>query len=692
MLYDVITQSRSESGADCEAISVAKDVYHGIELVDEYRWLEDGHSQRTRDWITEQTTRTRAYLDALPGRGTIRKRVEELQSFELIDTPVKVGSRIFFVKRAPNREQRTIMMRDTLQGEDIILVDPAEKRQGSAVAVTFLDVSGDGQFLVYAVKNGGEDSQEIEILDIDRKTVLSDRLPRGYFRGLAFSSDMKGFYYSHESLSCSRPHLRTVKWHAFGTRMEDDVEIFSAGEDPRLHLLLLSASGSNYLGYYLLRSLETVTVDFLVHDPSSSASPKCIVQGMTKSFRPTFAEDKIVVATQLNAPNGRIVEINPKQPEPRHWREIVHESQSRIETFVVWKRKLFLKFTNNLRSRIEVYDFHGVREHVIHAPDQGTLTLFAPHAASEKVFWSFTSFNRPPTVFTWTPGSADHEPLAESNVRFEASSMVVTQVRYLSKDGTSVPMSLVVDRNRIGCGPLPTVLSCYGGFGVNLTPRFTAYGTFLIEQGFLFAVANLRGGSEFGEQWHEAGKRHHKQNTIDDLIAAAEWLVANGYSKPSQIAIVGGSNAGLICAAAITQRPELFRAAICMGPLLDMLRFHLFDATHRWIDEYGCSENSSDFQALYSYSPYHRVKNGTQYPSVLFISGDADTRCNPMHVRKMTARMQAATLSSNPILLDYRPMWGHSPVQPLQERINALTDRLGFLCHELDVDLKRGEI
>ena len=283
--------------------------------------------------------------------------------------------------------------------------------------------------------------------------------------------------------------------------------------------------------------------------------------------------------------------------------------------------------------------------------------------------------------------SGEQREWAKSSVKFDPSFFEIEHVRYKSKDGTSVPMFLVARRERRTSKALPTFLTGYGGFGNSQAPQFNAYSNFLIEHGFLFAVANLRGGSEFGEEWHRAGRRHNRQNAFDDFIAAAEWLLENGYAARGRIAIGGGSNAGLLVAAALTQRPDLFRAVVCLGPLLDMLRYHLFDFARVYVHEYGTSETEDDFRHILAYSPYHSIEEGVPYPAVLFVSGDADTRCNPMHARKMAARLQAASSSSHPILLDYTPTWGHAPLQPLTRRIEALTDRLAFIFHELGVSV-----
>jgi len=306
------------------------------------------------------------------------------------------------------------------------------------------------------------------------------------------------------------------------------------------------------------------------------------------------------------------------------------------------------------------------------------------------LFYSYTSISKPAAVCCYDVRREETVSWSEVNSPVDPCEIAFEDTTYTSTDGMSVPLFLAARKDLLHSGPLPTFLTGYGGFGSCVTPRFTAFATFLMEQGFLFAVPALRGGSELGEQWHRAGKRENRQNSFNDFVAAAEWLIAEGRSVSGRIAIGGGSNAGLLVGAAITQRPDLFCAAICLGPLLDMARYHLFDFAAGWSDEYGSPEDQGDFQSLLAYSPYHRVSDGVAYPAVLLISGDADTRCNPMHARKMTARLQAATSSTRPVLLDYKPAWGHTPIQPFSTKIEALTDRLAFVGHELGVHVQPG--
>ena len=341
-------------------------------------------------------------------------------------------------------------------------------------------------------------------------------------------------------------------------------------------------------------------------------------------------------------------------------------------------------------TKVEVFGLDGRRKEAIPFPSDGTIDLLNRTTATEKLFYGYTSISKPAAVYCYDARREDVFTWNEANAPVDPSAIAVEETAYTSTDGTSVPLFLAARKDLLRSGPLPTFLTGYGGFGSCVTPRFTAFATFLMEQGFLFAVPALRGGSELGEQWHRAGKRENRQNSFNDFVAAAEWLIREQRSISGRIAIGGGSNAGLLVGAAITQRPDLFRAAICLGPLLDMARYHLFNFAAGWADEYGSPEDQEDFQSLLAYSPYHHVLDRVAYPAVLLISGDADTRCNPMHARKMAARLQAATSSTRPVLLDYKTAWGHTPVQPFSTKIEALTDRLAFVCHELGVHVQPG--
>jgi prolyl oligopeptidase len=663
------------------------DILHGIPVTDPYRWLEDQNSPQTRHWLEEQNAYARAYLDSLPGREQIKSRIEELLAVEVISEPWKVGNRYFYLKRTARSEQPAIMIREGETAEERVLVNPADIDTTGATAVNILAISANGNMLAYSVRQGGEDSHAVEFIDVGKRKKLSDHLTRGFCRGLAFSADREGFYYSHEAIGPSSSRWRAVFWHAFGTGNHEDRPVFFGGEDLKLRLVLFSSPSGKRLGYYKRYLMDPPKIDFLIQDISAGAPPQSIVEQLEGLFFPIILEDELFALTDRKAPNGRVVKIHLNKPEFENWREIIPESDSRIQNLAVVGESIFLTSVKDLATQIQIFDLSGNNEGKIRLPSTGTASLFPCRVDSDTIFCRFTSFAHHPSILRYCPRTSEQDIWASSQIEFDPSSVEIDQVRYPSKDGTEIPMFLVRSKGHRATGPLPTFLTGYGGFGKSLTPQFTAYATYLIEQGCLFAVANLRGGSEFGPAWHLAAKRERRQTAINDFIAAAEWLLTERYSTLGRLAIGGGSNAGLLVAAALTQRPDLFRAAICLGPILDMLRYHLFDFADGWIDEFGSAETEGDFNALYGYSPYHRVQVNVAYPAVMLISGDADTRCNPMHARKMAARLQAATTSEYPILLDYRPHWGHTPVQGLTRRIAALTDRLAFLCHELGLDV-----
>ena len=663
---------------------------HGVEITDPYRWLEDQNSLRTRKWIEEQTAYTRAYLGVIPGREQIRERVKDLLAVKgAISEPWNVGDRYFFLQRQRDREQPVIVMRNGLFGEETVLVDPALRGTGASTSVSIAAISEDGRRLAYSVRQGGTDHSALEIVDVEQNVLLPDKVPEGFFTGFAFAPDGSGFYYSHRELHDARPHYRAVFWHGFGTDRSQDQEVFFAGEQPNLFVGVLCSSEANLLAYpvFSTGTLRRTSV-YLLTMPHASDHPKPLLQDIDGCFVPFFVRGKLFAYTDHAAPNFRVVHIDLVSPDSARWRDVVPETNQRIQQFAVAGEHVFITRIERFATTLEVFHLHGEGKGEIVFSTVGSVDLLNVTMKSEKVFYSQTSIGQPPSVRCYDTRQKQLYTCDQADLPLDGYEIEVEECAYPSRDKTMVPLLVAARKDRLHLGPLPTFLSGYGGFGSCVTPRFTAFATFLMEQGFLFAVPALRGGSELGEEWHRAGMRENRQNAFDDFIAAAEWLIAEGRTTPGRMAIGGGSNAGLLVGAAITQRSDLFRAAICLGPLLDMTRYHLFDFAAGWAEEYGSPEDEPDFHNLLGYSPYHHVKDGADYPAVLLISGDADTRCNPMHARKMAARLQTATGSSHPILLDYKPAWGHTPVQPFSTKIEALTDRLAFVCHELGVHVQ----
>ncbi|HEX2269716.1 MAG TPA: alpha/beta fold hydrolase [Pyrinomonadaceae bacterium] len=655
------------------------EVHHGIPVTDPYRWLEED-SERTRRWIETQTIYARSYLDRISGRERIAKRIEELLTVDVISTPIKIGNRFFFLKRSAHADYPVICMREGDDGEDECLVDLRSSNHGPGASMNIAGISNDAKLLAYGVRRGGEDSISIEILDVDNRSHLDDGLPHGFGHGLVFAGDSRSYYYVHEMSGAPKRHA--VYQHVLGS--QGDREVFFAGDDPNTTLGIWRLS-DRYVAYWVTRIESRVTSKLYMKDLLNDEPAWLIVDDVERPFIPYVLGDQIVALTTWQAPNGKIVSFGLDSPDRQNWREIVPEREWSIKSFVTARDRLLVSYNEQMLTRTDIYNLSGEKLGTLPDSGAGSVKVYPGSPDSDEVFYEFTSFKQPPTTYRYDINTQQQRLWAQKRVPVDTSLLSVTQVEYVSKDKSRVPMVLVRNGNVEKSRNTPTILTAYGGFGASMTPAFKSYLALLIEKGCLVAIPNIRGGSELGRAWHLAGKRRNRQTAFDDFIAAAEWLISNDYTSRDRLAIVGGSNGGLLVAAALTQRPDLFRAVVCVGPLLDMLRYHRFDSARAWIDEYGSADDPEDFAPLLAYSPYHNVREDTAYPAVLFISGDADTRCNALHVRKMTAILQARSVSDAPILMEYRKLRGHRAGLPLKERIEALTDRVAFICDQLNI-------
>lgn len=658
------------------------EVLHGVPVTDPYRWLEDPESPRTREWIAAQTRYARSYLDSIPGRARIRDRIRELLDVETYDSLQKVGSRYFFRKRAVGQEQFCICMREGLEGADEVLVDPALRGTGPHTAVKPLRISLDGRLMLYEVKEGGERTGTFELLDIEKREALPDVLPRGYLRGFALSPDSQAFYYVHEGLEANAPLRRAAYKHVIGTGFGDDEEVFVAGEGSNLRLHIIP--GTQHLGFLVVRFEDRVRMDFWVLAFGGSKNAEPVVRDAPYKFGPIYSQDgRILAITDLDAPNLRIVEVRRAGDSQVEFCDIVPSSDVPIQNWIVAGPRIFVSYIRNLQSEIEIFDLSGERLGYVRGEKWDTARLLGSSEDGEEVLLERESFVKPIEICRCVPPGPQTKLWAARRVPFDSQCFDQTQVWFPAKDGTQIPMFLVGLRSVLDGGPHPTIMTAYGGYGVPMTPQFSVLVTFLMECGCLFALPNIRGGSEFGARWHDAARQRNRQVAFDDFLTAADWLIQSGHTDSKKLAIFGGSNSGLLVAAAMTQRPDLFRAVLCMVPLLDMLRYHLFDDARMWSEEFGTADDGMDFSALLSYSPYHHVRSNQAYPATMMVSGDSDQNCNPLHARKMTAMLQAANTSQSPILLDYSARRGHSPVLPLSMRVEALADRCAFLCNQL---------
>jgi prolyl oligopeptidase len=665
-------------------IEPVTETLHGVPITDPYRWLEDQNSPRTKAWIAEQTLYARSYLDHIPGRERIRERIRQLLDVETHDSLLIVGNRYFFRKRLPGQEQPSIYMREGVEGTDELVLDPRERATGNHTAIKPLRVSPDGRSLLYEVKEGGERTGTFELVDIETRERLPDSLPRGYLRGFAFAPDSTSFYFVHEALDAQHPFYRAAYHHVLGTARAEDSEIFCAGEGKTLRLNLVS--GATYLGFLVYEFLRRTQTDFYLKPLDRSASAIPVLSQAEFTFGPRFISDRLFAITDRDAPNLRIVELRSRGDRQFDWIDRVAEQSERIRQWMVAGERIVVSYSRGSETRVSVYDLEGHQTTEWPVRHSGsTVRLIGGAPDRDEIGIEVESFNHPPAALLCSVNTSRFTLWAQSKVPFDPERYAHRQVRYTSKDGAPIPMFLVGRRDVIARGPHPTIMTSYGGYGISMTPAFSVFAAFLMERGCLFALPSIRGGSEFGAAWHAAAKRRNRQTAFDDFLCAAEWLIRSRRTIPGRLAIFGGSNSGLLVGAALTQRPDLFRAVVCMVPMLDMLRYQLFDNAHIWKGELGTADDPEDFAVLSQYSPYHRVRDGVEYPATMIVSGDADANCNPLHARKMTARLQAASGSEWPIFLDYSRFRGHSPVLPLSDRIEGLTDRMAFLCDQLQL-------
>jgi prolyl oligopeptidase len=661
-----------------------KDNYFGTEIADPYRWLEDQQSPETRKWIDAENAYTRSVLDPLPGREKLKKRLTELLNVDAYQTPVERNGRYFFEKRSVGQDQYVLYMRKGRGGADEVLVDPQPLSADHTVSVAIEGVSEDGKLLAYGVRQGGEDQAVVHFFDVDARKDLPEQLPKERYFTLAITPDNAKVFYTRMTPEGARLFV-----HKMGSDAGGDAIIFGQelGKD-KILVSGLSEDGRTLIAS-VLHSAAGDRIDVYTENVTEGGPFAAVVKDTPARFVALPAGDKLFIYTNWKAPKGRVMVADLKNPSPEHWQEIIPEGAGTIEEVHLTGGRLAILTTENASSRARLYEPSGKLLREITLPAIGSVSGFSGRWGSHEAFYEFESFHIPATIYQYDVVGGTQQVWAQPKIPFDSSRYEVKQVWYKSKDGTRVPMFLTLARGAKANGSMPTILYGYGGFEVSLTPRYGARIAAWIESGGLYASANLRGGSEFGEAWHRDGMLEKKQNVFDDFIAAAEWLVQNHYTQPSRLAIRGGSNGGLLVTAALTQRPDLFGAVLCEYPLIDMLRYQKFLVAQWWVPEYGSSDNAEQFKYIYAYSPYQHVKPGTKYPAVLFLTGDADTRVAPLHARKMTALMQGAAAPGRPILLRYDVTGGHTFAEPVSKQVEEIADELSFLDWQLKVDTSR---
>ena len=659
------------------------ELIHGVDVVDSYRWLEDRKSPETNAWIEAQNRHTRALLDARPGRDVLRARLAELLKIDVVDPPRERNGLYFFTKRLAGQQQRVIYLRRGLNGTDEVLVDPHPMSADGSISVGIEDVSSDGSILAYSVRHGGEDEVELRFLDVKSRKEMPDRLPRARQSDVSIRPDKKGFFYRRY---LSEKEGSRIYYHAFGTDAAGDQEIFGKGYSGDMGVSCGLSGDGRYLLMYAYKGSTAERTEVYFKDLSRDGPIVPVVNDLDARFIPDAADGLMILQTNWKAPRGRVLAVDLRKLARENWREVVPESDAAMEAAALLGGKIVVEYTRNASSQIKVFDTSGKPGPEISLPAIGTLAGVTGRWKSPELFYTFSSFHLPATVYRLDLRRGTQQVWARLNVPIDAEKIETKQVWFESRDKTRVPMFLVYPKGTKLDGNNAVLMYGYGGFNVSVTPSFNVLRAAWVASGNVVAVVTLRGGGEFGEEWHRAGMLEKKQNVFDDYIAAAEWLIQNKYTRPEKLAISGGSNGGLLVGAAMTQRPELFRAVLCFYPLLDMIRYHKFSIARFWVPEYGSSEDPAQFKYIYAYSPYQRVKPGTKFPAVMFVTGDGDTRVEPLHARKMAALMQVATGSDRPVLLRYDTKAGHvAGGASLEQQIEDNLDYLTFLFWQLDV-------
>ena len=663
-------------------IEVVTDVVHGVEIKDPYRWLENQESPETRAWIEAQTRYARPLLDAIPGRDKVRDSLNRLNRIDTYNVPLLRNGRYFFTRRLATEDRYSICRRAGPNEKDEVLIDPKTISADETVSINIEHVAEDASLLAYGIRQGGQDEREIRILDLNIRQELPDRLPAARYFGFRIRHDKAGFYYSRFRL----PEGSRAYYHQFGSDSAKDAEIFGRGYGPTQNVGINLSEDGRYLVFTVGHGVPPKKVEVYIQDLVKPGPIRPVVTDVEAEFRPAVHGDMVYLWTNWKASNWRILGAPLDANSPDAWKEIVPESKVPVSGVTYAGGAIFVNYLETVSTRIKRFSAAGRYLSDFPLPGIGSGTV-AGRWQEDEAFSRFSSFAQPGTISRHLLSTGKQEVWYQPKIPVNPDEIETRQVWFRSKDGTQVPMFIVHCKGLQLNGGNPTLLFGYGGFNISETPSFNANVAAWLSMGGVYAVANLRGGGEFGEEWHRAGMFEKKQNVFDDFIAAAEWLIAQRYTNPEKLAIRGGSNGGLLVGAALTQRPELFRAVDCGVPLLDMIRYHKLSVGAWWAAEYGSSDDPRQFSYLLKYSPYHNVKQGVKYPAVIFVTGDSDTRVDPSHARKMTALLQASSTSGRPILLRYEAKGGHSGIGSLEKSIEQSVDELSFLAWQLGMSV-----
>ena len=670
------------------------DTYHGVTVADPYRWLEDPNSDETKQWVEAQNEVTFGYLNDLPGRDQIKNRLTELWDYERYGIPFKQGNRYFYYKNNGLQNQSVLYTLPTLDAEPKVLLDPNTLSEDGTVALAGTAISENGQYLAYGLSTAGSDWTEWKVRNIETGEDTDDHIRWVKFSGASWTHDHRGFFYSRYDEPKEDTKLEDVNryqklyYHTLGTDQSEDTLIYKRDDQPDWGF----GGGVTEDGRYLIISvwLGTSPQNLLFY--KDLQNPNAEVVELVSEFEAQYSlidndGTTFWFQTDLDAPKGKVIAIDITNPDKANWTTLIPESDETLESVGVLNNQFVADYLKDAYTQVKIFDLNGQPIRTVELPGIGSAGGFNGKREDTETFYSFTSFTTPTRIYHYDLTTGKSTLFREPNVPFNPDDYETQQVFYKSKDGTQIPMFITAKKGVEQNGENPVLLYGYGGFSISLSPSFSVSNLVWLEMGGVYAVANLRGGGEYGEAWHQQGIKTKKQNVFDDFISAAEWLIEEKYTKKEKVAIAGGSNGGLLVGACITQRPDLFGAALPAVGVMDMLRFNQFTIGWAWESDYGSPANEEEFKALYAYSPLHNLKSGTQYPPTMITTADHDDRVVPAHSFKFAAALQSAHAGDNPTLIRIETKAGHGAGKPTTKLIEEAADKWAFVAHELGVDI-----
>lgn len=668
------------------------DEYHGTKVPDPYRWLEDDvrTSPDVAAWVEKQNEVTSAYLEGISGRATIEKRLTELWNYERYSSPAKRGNKYFFFKNDGLQNQNVLYVQEKLDSEPEVLMDPNSWSADGTIALSGMVFSEDGTKLAYGVAEAGSDWNTWRVMDIATKKVMDDEIRWMKFGSPAWTKDGAGFYYgryrepkegaAYQSLNFNQ----TIYYHRLGTPQSADEIVFRNDAHPDWGYQAQVTEDGAYLVITVWKGTDDKYRVFYQQIDKPDQPIVSLIDNFDNEYTLVGNDASLFYfKTDLDAPTGRLIAIDVNSPERDAWREVIAPSENTLRGVSLIQDNFIAEYLQDARTMVQVFDLAGKHVRDVELPGIGTASGFGGKRSERETFYSFSSFATPPSIYRYDVVTGESTLWREAEVDFDPDQYQVDQVFYTSKDGTKIPMFLAYKKGIKRDGQTPTLLYGYGGFNIPITPSFAVSRLAWMEMGGIYAVANLRGGGEYGEAWHRAGTKLQKQNVFDDFIAAAEWLIENKYTSSDKLAIQGRSNGGLLVGACMAQRPDLFGVCLPGVGVMDMLRFHKFTAGRFWVDDYGSSDNPEEFQAIYAYSPYHNLKPGTKYPATLVTTADTDDRVVPGHSFKFAAALQQSQAGTAPVLIRIETRAGHGAGTPTSKQIEEVADWYAFVLENI---------